>query len=92
MPNLKSAVKRAAIEEKRRTRNHAVKTKARTLVAKARAAIHSAPEAEMTAEAIRLAMRQLDHSVSLGVLHRNNAARRKSRLAKRLKKALNEQQ
>ena len=85
MPNTKSAIKRVRVEEKRRVRNHAVKTKVRTFVTKARKAIDSAPEEATTVEAIRLAMSQLDRAVTKGALHRNNADRRKSRLAHRLK-------
>jgi small subunit ribosomal protein S20 len=84
MPNIKSAKKRMRIEEKRRLRNNAIKSTVRTYVSKARTAIaHSAVE-ETTEAAIREAMSKLDKAVSKGVLHRNNAARRKSRLMARL--------
>ncbi len=86
MPNTKSAAKRMRIEEKRRVRNHAVKAKVRTFVAKAKRAIDAAPEEPTTAEAVRNAISQLDRAVTKGVLHRNNASRRKSRLVQRLKK------
>jgi small subunit ribosomal protein S20 len=86
MANTKSAIKRVRVEEKRRVRNHAVKTRVRTFVTKARKAIDATPEAPETVEALRQAMRELDKAVSKGVLHRNNAARRKSRLALRLNK------
>jgi small subunit ribosomal protein S20 len=85
MPNTKSAIKRVRVEEKRRERNHAIKSKVRTFVTKARKAIDSQPDDPTTTEAIRAAMSQLDRAVTKGALHRNNAARRKSRLAKRLK-------
>jgi small subunit ribosomal protein S20 len=84
MPNTKSAIKRVRVEEKRRVRNHAIKSRVRTFVTKARKAIDTTPDAPETVEALREAMRQLDKAVSKGVLHRNNAARRKSRLAQRL--------
>jgi small subunit ribosomal protein S20 len=84
MPNLRSAKKRVRIEEKRRTRNKAVKSTVRTYVTKAREAIAEAPAEPDTAEAIREAISQLDRAVTKGVLHRNNAARRKSRLMQRL--------
>ncbi|HEX9413594.1 MAG TPA: 30S ribosomal protein S20 [Ktedonobacterales bacterium] len=84
MPNLRSAKKRVRIEEKRRTRNKAVKSTVRTYVTKAREAIAEAPAEPETAEAIREAISQLDRAVTKGVLHRNNAARRKSRLMQRL--------
>jgi small subunit ribosomal protein S20 len=90
MANTKSAIKRIRIEKKRRERNHAIKSKVRTFVTKARKAIDTAPEEPTTAEAIRQAMSQLDRAVTKGVLHRNNAARRKSRLAHRLNAVLSE--
>jgi small subunit ribosomal protein S20 len=90
MPNIKSAIKRVKIEKKRRVRNHAIKTKVRTFVKKARVAMAAAPAKSTTAEAVREAMSQLDRAVSKGVLHRNNAARRKSRLAHQLKKLTGE--
>ncbi len=74
------------IEEKRRARNKAVKSAVRTQITRARTAITvdaSAPETEAT---IRTAISQLDRAVTKGVLHKNNAARRKSRLMARLHK------
>lgn len=90
MANTKSAIKRVRVEKKRRERNHAIKSKVRTFVTKARKAIDSQPQAEETVETLRQAMSQLDRAVTKGVLHRNNAARRKSRLALRLNKMLGE--
>jgi small subunit ribosomal protein S20 len=87
MPNLRSAQKRVRIERKRYARNKAVKSTVRTFVTKARQAIAAAPAKPETAEAIRQAISELDRAVSKGVLHRNNAARRKSRLMARLHKA-----
>jgi small subunit ribosomal protein S20 len=84
MPNLRSAQKRVRIERKRYMRNKAVKSTVRTSVTKARTAIAAAPAKPETAEAIRQAISELDRAVSKGVLHRNNAARRKSRLMARL--------
>ena len=84
MPNIKSAKKRMRIEEKRRLRNNTVKSTVRTYLSKARSAITAAPAEETTEEAIRAAISNLDKAVSKGVLHRNNAARRKSRLMARL--------
>jgi small subunit ribosomal protein S20 len=85
MPNTKSAIKRSKIEEKRRIRNHAIKSRARTFVVKARQAIDKAPEEETTVETLRQAISELDRAASKGAIHRNNAARRKSRLVHRLK-------
>lgn len=84
MPNLRSSKKRVRVEEKRRLRNKTVKSTVRTFVTKARTAIAAAPAEPETEEAIREAIRELDRAVTKGVLHRNNAARRKSRLMHRL--------
>ncbi|MFI5275052.1 MAG: 30S ribosomal protein S20 [Ktedonobacterales bacterium] len=87
MPNIRSAKKRMRIEEKRRLRNNTVKSTVRTYVTKARNAIAAAPADDATEEAIREAISNLDKAASKGVVHRNNAARRKSRLMARLHKA-----
>lgn len=87
MPNIQSAKKRMRQEEKRRARNKAVKSTVRTYVTRARAAIVTASDDPQTEEAIRAAVSELDSAVSKGVLHRNNAARRKSRLMARLNAA-----
>jgi small subunit ribosomal protein S20 len=91
MPNLKSAKKRVRIEAKRRARNHSIKSATRTYVTRARNAIAASAAAPETEEAVREAIRQLDKAVSKGVIHRNNAARRKSRLMDRLHKTQVEQ-
>jgi small subunit ribosomal protein S20 len=87
MPNLPSAKKRMRVEEKRRARNKAVKSTVRTRITQARHAIAAAPAEPETEDAIRAAISELDSAVSKGVLHKNNAARRKSRLMARLHKA-----
>jgi small subunit ribosomal protein S20 len=87
MPNLPSAQKRMRIEEKRRIRNKSFKSTVRTEVTKARTAIAARPAEPETVEAVRDAISELDKAVTKGVLHRNNAARRKSRLMARLNKA-----
>ena len=87
MPNLRSAKKRMRIEQERRARNASVKSTVRTYVTKARNAIAIDTDAPDPEEAIRTAISNLDIAVRKGVLHRNNAARRKSRLMARLHKA-----
>lgn len=87
MANTKSAIKRQRQSEKRRLRNRSVRTAARTMVARARSAIAQDPAS--SAEQVRVAQSTLDVGVRKGVLHSNNAARRKSRLMKRLNAALN---
>jgi len=91
MPNTKSAAKRMRIEQKRRARNRAVKSTVKTFITKAQKSIVAEPGAEATTEAIRQAISQLDRAATKGVLHRNNVARRKSRLMKRLNTALEQE-
>lgn len=83
MANIKSAIKRNKQNEKRRIRNRVFRGRARTYVAKTRAAIETGDQQQALA-VFKLAISALDKAAEKGVLHRNNAARRKSRLAKRL--------
>ncbi len=83
MANTKSALKEIRKSEKRRVRNRLVRTSTRTAVKRATQAI-STGAAERDEE-IRAAFRALDKAASKGVIHKNAAARRKSRLAKKLK-------
>lgn len=83
MANIKSQIKRNRQNEKRRVRNRMFRGSARTYVAKAREAIESGNSEDAQA-AVMKAISQLDHAAQKGVLHKNNAARRKSRLMKRL--------
>lgn len=82
MANSKSAEKRIRVSERRRQRNRPYRSAARTLVKKAELAINAGDEA-VAAEAVVLATSTLDRVASKGVIHRNNAARRKSRLLKK---------
>jgi small subunit ribosomal protein S20 len=81
MPNNASAEKRMRQEQKRRLHNRMVKSVVKTNVTKARQAIVSGVDAET---AVRDAVSELDRAAKKGVIHRNNAARRKSRLMKQL--------
>lgn len=81
MANTKSALKRIRTSEKKRQRNMAVKSATRTHVKKARIAITQNP-ADAQAEVVA-AISALDRAAKKGVIHPNNAARRKSRLMKR---------
>ena len=83
MANHKSAIKRIRQNEKRRLHNRVYRNRARTLVKKARAAIASG-DVTQAQEATRIAVRDLDKLASRGVVHKRNAARRKSRLMKQL--------
>ena len=83
MANIKSQIKRNKQNEKRRLRNRSSVGRARTSVKKALLAIEGGgvPDAQAaTAEAISA----LDKAAQKGTVHKNNAARRKSRLVKRL--------
>lgn len=88
MANSKSALKRIRTSEQRRLRNRPFRSSARTLVKKAELAINSGDQ-DAAAVAVLTATRTLDRVASKGVIHRNNAARRKSRLMKKFN-ALNE--
>jgi small subunit ribosomal protein S20 len=81
--NHKSALKRIRSSEKRRQRNRVVRSRTRTEIKKARVAMESG-DLKNAVQATREAIRQLDKAETKGVLHRNNVARRKSRLMKRL--------
>lgn len=83
MANTKSAIKRARQNPKRRARNRVVRSSTRTYIKKARTLIEG-EDAALAAEAVREAVSALDKAAQKGVIHRNNAARRKSRLMKRL--------
>ncbi len=83
MANIKSQIKRIRQNEKRRLRNRYFKGRARTFEKKARLSIQKG-SLEEAIEATRLAVSALDKAAEKGILHKNNAARRKSRLMKRL--------
>ncbi len=83
MANKKSAIKRIKQSEKRRVHNRLFRVRARTEVKKARLAIDSG-ELDAARESTRTAIVALDKAASKGILHRNNASRRKGRLMKSL--------
>ncbi len=83
MANIKSQIKRNRQNEKRRVRNRVFRGRARTYVAKARTAIDDGSMDDAKA-AVMTAVSELDRAAEKGVIHKNNAARRKSRLMKRL--------
>jgi len=84
LANIKSQIKRNRQNEKRRVRNRVYRGRARTFVAKAREAIADGSSIEETKAAVAEAISELDRAAQKGVIHKNNAARRKSRLMKRL--------
>ena len=81
MANIKSQIKRNRQNEVRRVRNRAVRTELKTRI---KNAIEAAETGENAAEAAAAAMGRIDRACDSGVLHPNTAARRKSRLQKRL--------
>ena len=83
MANIKSQMKRIRTNEKRRVRNQAVKSELKTLVRKTREAV-DAGDAEAAEAALKVASRKLDKASSKGVIHKNQAANRKSKLAQRV--------
>ncbi|WP_114854867.1 30S ribosomal protein S20 [Brachybacterium sp. YJGR34] len=81
MANIKSQIKRNTTNEKARLRNRAVKSELKTYIRKVKAAV-STGDAEAAGAALQAANRKLDKAVSKGVIHQNQAANRKSGLAK----------
>ena len=82
-----SAKKQARAGVKRALRNRAIKSEVKTKVVKARKSLVGGPVAESDRYALALeAVRALDRAASKGVLHRNNAARRKARLTRQMAK------
>ncbi len=83
MANIKSAIKLNKQNEKRRILNRVYRGRARTFIARARVAIDG-KDAEVAQAATLEAISALDKAAQKGVIHKNNAARRKSRLMKKL--------
>jgi small subunit ribosomal protein S20 len=81
--NIKSQIKRNTQNEKARLRNKAVKSELKTLVRKFREAA-AAGETDAAQGALHLASKKLDKAVSKGVIHKNQAANRKSAMAQQL--------
>jgi small subunit ribosomal protein S20 len=81
--NIKSQIKRNKQNEKAHQRNKAVKSSLKTHVRKFREAADTGSVEDATV-ALRLATRQLDKAVSKGIIHKNQAANRKSAIAKKL--------
>jgi small subunit ribosomal protein S20 len=81
--NIKSQIKRVKTNEKRRQRNKSVKSAVRTAVRRFREAVE-AGETEKATQLQRTAARALDKAAGKGVIHKNQAANRKSALSKRV--------
>ncbi|MBL7165039.1 MAG: 30S ribosomal protein S20 [Dehalococcoidales bacterium] len=87
MPITKSAKRHVRVSEERRQRNRSVRTQCRSNVVRAGRLIVTG-EFEAAREAVAVAIFSLDKAVTKGVIHSNNAARRKARLVKKLNQAL----
>jgi len=87
LPQTKSAQKQVRVTERRRLRNKSIRTLCKTNITKAEKLIFSG-ELEKAQLAVVAAISALDKAAEKGVIHPNNAARRKSRLMAKLNKAL----
>ena len=83
MANIKSQIKRIKTNEKARQRNQAIKSSLKTAIRKTREAVEAGDNAKAQ-ELARAASRQLDKAVSKGVIHKNQAANKKSALSKKV--------
>lgn len=84
LANIKSALKRIRSSEKKRQRNRIFRSSARTYTKKARQLITEQGKTEESQAAVRQAISALDKAAQKGIIHKNNAARRKARLMKLL--------
>lgn len=91
MANIKSAIKRVEVAERNRLRNKSYKSAVKTLIKKYFAAVEAhiakpSPETEQAVQAqMAEAYSKIDKAIKRGVLHPNNGARKKSRLARAIK-------
>ena len=85
MPNIKSAKKRVLVSEANYEHNKAYRSALKTAVKKADAAIDA--KSDDMAVVVKAAVKKIDQAASKGILHKNNAARKKSALVSRLNKA-----
>jgi len=82
LPNIKSAQKRVRVTERKRLRNKPVRTTCKTNITKAERLIYMG-DVNAAQEAVAVAITSLDKAAEKGIIHPNNAARRKSRLMKK---------
>ncbi len=85
MPNIKSAKKRVLVNATKAARNKATNSALKTAIKKANAAIE-ANDANK-ADAVKVAVKKLDQAAAKGLLHKNNAAHKKSQLVNKLNKS-----
>ncbi len=81
MPNIKSAIKRVQLNKLQNTKNTAARSALKTTIRRFEEAVVN--NAETAAEALQKASRALDKAAAKGLIHKNKAARKKSRLAKK---------
>jgi len=86
LPGDKLAQKQVQVAERKRLRNKSIRSRCKTNITKAERLIFSG-ELEAAQEAVMAAVSSLDRAAEKGVIHPNNAARRKSRLMKKLNEA-----
>ena len=85
MPNIKSSIKRVKVTEKKTEANKIQKSAIRTVIKKAKLALeNSAPDAEAV---VKTAVVRIDKAASKGFMHKNTAARKKSKMTKALNAA-----
>ena len=85
MANIKSQIKRNRQNEKRRLRNKAARSEIKTRIkTSVRLAEVEGADDAATVEALQAAVRKLDKAASKGIIHKNQAANRKSRLMRRI--------
>ena len=83
MANIKSQIKRNGTNKKAQERNKAVKSQLKTAIRATREAVSAGDKNKATA-ALRLAAKKIDKAASKGVIHKNQAANRKSAIAKQV--------
>lgn len=86
MANIKSQIKRNRQNEKRRTRNKAIRSEVNSRV---KSTLKSAESGQSDEEALRIAIKKIDKAARKNILHKNTAARKKSRLTKRYNELTN---
>ena len=86
MPNTKSAKKQVRVSQKRKLRNQSIRSQNKTAIKKAEELIFSGKVKEAEEE-VKKAVSSLDKAAGKGIMHANNADRRKSRLVKKLNQA-----
>ena len=85
MPNIKSAKKRVLVNATKAANNKSTNSALKTAIKKANAAIEAGDANK--AEAVKVAVKKLDQAAAKGLLHKNNAAHKKSQLVNKLNKS-----